>query len=365
MDNKKYSLITDVYHHKPINKIPFFICNTSYWLDGVSKEKYPHSYFDDPKNMMDYQLAKIDFHLKNFDDCYIPFLFPWYGTGVVPSALGCKITFTENSDPAVSANFISDPQQIKDMKRPDPYTDGLMPRVLKTIDYMVANSDLPVSVTDPQGPLNIAICIAGIENLFTWMYTNPGEVHELMEFCTEVFIDWVKTQKKHIGDRLSCFPHGMALPKEFGEIWLSDDDCVVISSDMYKEFVVPYNGKVFNALNGGTIHFCGSAKHQIDNFLSTKGCVGVNNFCMGDFEQLKMMQDAFKNRMVLMACDFTPSDIVSYYTTLLDTLDKQGTIIGTFYADNYALKDGSYETLDRDNEKTLKDIYEILKKQND
>ena len=27
------------------------------------------------------------------DDVYIPYLFPWYGTGVVPSAIGCEVLF--------------------------------------------------------------------------------------------------------------------------------------------------------------------------------------------------------------------------------------------------------------------------------
>jgi len=359
--DNSYQIISDVYNHKKLDTIPFFICNTSYWLDGVAKDKYPIGYFDSAKIMTDYQLRKIEFHQTNYDDCYIPFLFPWYGTGVIPSALGCDITFVDGGDPAVSSHVINSPNQIKDLNKPDYYKDGLLPKVLNTIDYMVQNTDLPISFTDPQGPLNIAICLAGLENLFLWMYTNPNEVHDLMEFCTEVFIEWVKLQQKHIGNRHSCFPHGIILPKEFGNVWIADDDCVVISSDMYKEFVVPYNSKIFRAFNGGTLHFCGSAKHQIENFLNTDYCVGINNFCMGDFEQLRMMQDIYKDKMVLMACDFTPSNVDDYYTKLLNTLDKQGTIIGTYYADNYALKYGKYEMINRNNEETLKAIYDILK----
>jgi len=353
MKNNNYDMLSDVYNHKPMPHIPFFICDVSYWLDGMSKEKIPNGYFDDPKIMTDFQLIRIEKHMDMFDDCYIPFLFPWFGTGVVPSALGCDILFSNSGDPAVCSHIINTPDEIKTLKKPDPYKDGLMPKVLDTIDYMAEKTDLPISFTDPQGPLNIAICIAGLENLFLWMYTNPDDVHDLMAFCTEVFIDWVKLQQKHIGDRLSCFPHGIALPKEFGNVWIADDDCVVISADIYKEFVVPYNSKIFKAFDGGTLHFCGSAKHQIDNFLDTEGCVGVNNFCMGDFEQLELMQKAFEDKLVLMACDFTPADVDDYYKTLLKTLNKRGVIIGTFYADNYALSDGKYETLDRDNEKTL------------
>ena len=105
-----------------------------------------------------------------------------------------------------------------------------MPRVLKCIDYMNENSDLPVSFTDPQGPLNIALCLCGVENLFVWMYEEPEYVHEIMEFCTEAFIQWVKVQKKHAGQKYNngAFPHGIILPEGFGGVWLSDDDCTVI-----------------------------------------------------------------------------------------------------------------------------------------
>lgn len=359
-DTKAYRQLLDVYTHKPLSQIPFFICNTSYWLDGVSAEHYPHGYFDDPKIMTDYQLAKIDYHKAHYDDCYIPFLFPWFGTGVLPSALGCDIQWVAGGDPAVCSHPLHEPEDIANLRKPDPYKDGLLPRVLATIDYMAQTTDLPISITDPQGPLNIALCLAGLENLFIWMYTDPEAVHQLMQFCTDVFIDWVKVQKKHIGDRPSCFPHGMLLPPEFGGVWIADDDCVVMNADMYRTFVVPYNSQVCKAFDGGTIHFCGSARHQIENFLQTEGCVGVNNFCMGDFTQVRMMQEAYAHKLALMVCDFTPSDVETYYPELLRTLDKKGVIIGTFYADNYALIGNKYETLDRDNEKTLGKIYEIL-----
>ena len=50
-------------------------------------------------------------------------------------------------------------------------------------------------------------------------------------------------------------PHAIWLPDGLGGVWISDDDCSVISAEQYREFVVPYNGRVLQAFGGGTIHF--------------------------------------------------------------------------------------------------------------
>ncbi len=62
---------------------------------------------------------------------------------------------------------------------PDPYKDGLMPKVLKTIDYAVENSDLPVGLTDMNSVLSTIIEMCGYENFFYWMYDEP----EAMMIC--------------------------------------------------------------------------------------------------------------------------------------------------------------------------------------
>jgi len=228
---------------------------------------------------------------------------------------------------------------------------------------MRAHSDLPVSFTDPQGPLNIALCLCGLQNLCIWMYEYPSYVHEIMEFCTEAFIQWIQAQKKHMGENngIGAFPHGIALPGEFGGVWLSDDDCTVLSPDLYKEFVVPYNSKIFKAFNGGTLHFCGTAQHQIDNLLHTEGLVGVNNFCMGNFKQIHEMKEAFKDRIALMVCDFTPLHIEDYYTHLIEELQQKGTILATFIAPEFALLEGKYDIILRDRQDISAKSYKTIK----
>ncbi len=172
---------------------------------------------------------------------------------------------------------------------------------------MRAHSDLPVSVTDCQGPFNIALNLVGVEAISLWMYDYPTAVHELMDFCTTVLIDWVKVQKQHAGQPLEsgAFPHFTVLPEGFGGVWISDDDCTIMSPHLYRQFVVPYNSRVFRAFGGGTLHYCGSAAHQLENFLATDGLTGINNWCMGDFAQVFRAQQLFEGRIALMLSDYT------------------------------------------------------------
>ena len=353
--------IRAVYEHRN-DEMPFIVNYMNYWMEGENPSLIPDHYFDDPSVMTGFQIRKMEHHMEHFDDDYIPFLHPWFGIGVVPSAMGCEIEFVKNGDPAIRNAAIGHPDQIRELKKPDPYRDGLMPKVLEVIDHMRKQTDLPVSVTDTQGPLNIALSVCGLENLFSWMLLFPDRAHDLMEISTEVLIDWIRVQKRHAGQEIEsgAWPHGIFLPEGLGGVWLSDDDCTQLPADMYREFVVPYNSKVLNAFGGGTIHFCGTAEHQLQNFLDTDGLTGINNFCMGNFRQVKQMQELFEDRLALMVCDFAPLDIDGYFLDLFSFLRKKGNILASFIAPEFALGSGRYEVVSRDGIKTAETIFRSI-----
>lgn len=354
--------IHDAYSHKDTGEMPVVVMDVNYWVSGESPGLIPDDYFTNPASMLEFQQTKIDRHLANIQDDYIPLLYPWYGTGVVPSAIGSTVQFQRGMDPAVEGPVLEHPEDIRKLRLPNPLTDGLMPRVLESIHYFRQHSDLPVMFTDAQGPLNIALTLCGVENLFVWAKEHPALVHELMDYATQVLIDWIRVQKQYAGQSESsgAFPHSILLPEGFGGVCISDDDCTVISPRMYREVVVPYNSRVFQAFGGGTLHYCGSAEHQIDNFLATEGMTGVNCFCMGDFQQIRHMQQRFDNRLTLMVCDFTPLHIESYYSELLADLPAKGTILATYPAAEFALEDGKYQIVSRDGARLAEETARII-----
>lgn len=333
--------------------VPWLVVDTPYWLFGEAPDTIPDDYFTSVKSQFDHQMALVERHFEAVpDDDYIPLLFPWYGTGVLPSALGSEVVFPPKMDPVVVGAVLETPADVRKLRMPDPEKDGLMPKVLECIRYMKAHSDLPVSFTDCQGPLNIALSLCGAERLFLWLYEAPRAVHELMDFCTEALIQWVKAQKAAARQPLNggAMPHAIWLPDGLGGVWMSDDDLAVISAPQYREFVVPYNGRVLQAFGGGTIHFCGTAEHQLENLLHTPGVVGVNNFCMGNFHQIYRMQELYKGKLLVMACDFSPADIEGYYAELLRGLARRGVIVAAFPSPCVALSAGKYVECRRSSE---------------
>ena len=92
---------------------PHLIFDAGYWLFGDVKEHIPPDYCDDdPASMIRYQTEGIEQHVENYDDAYIPFLMPWYGTGVLASGFGVPIIFQDRMDPAVDLPPISRVEQL-------------------------------------------------------------------------------------------------------------------------------------------------------------------------------------------------------------------------------------------------------------
>ncbi|MFI3312281.1 MAG: uroporphyrinogen decarboxylase family protein [Eubacteriales bacterium] len=310
----------------------------------------PADYFD-PAVMLEYQMKKIIQHMETIPDDYVPVLHPWYGTTVLPSALGVEVHYPEGMDPALGAAILEKPEQVYDLKMPDFETDGQCPQVLACIDYMKAHTDVPICVTDTQGPLNLALSLAGAVNLFLWFYMAPDAVHHLMGFCTDLLIAWVTAQKQRAGHQIQgdAYPHAIEMPAQFGGIAFSEDDIVVISMEQYETFVAPYHERLFQVFGGGSVHFCGSGLHQVASLGALQNIGAVNNFSMGNFEQIKALQKAMEGRGTVMACDFNGSDIPWHCESLAQLAKTpKGLILGVFFAPTMALlPDGKYTDSDR------------------
>ena len=116
---------------------PYMINDVNYFLFGELSENIPLDYCDEnPTSQIEFQLRKIQRHMAEYDDAYIPFLMPWYGTGVLASAFGVETRFPDRTEPAVGLPLLDDLTQVKDLRAPDPHKDGLATRVLSTIRAM-------------------------------------------------------------------------------------------------------------------------------------------------------------------------------------------------------------------------------------
>jgi len=349
---------------------PYLIYDAGYWLFGDVQEHIPLDYCDeDPTSMIRYQQDGIERHVAHYDDAYIPFLMPWYGTGVLASGFGVKIKFQPYMDPAVDLPPISEVAQLKDLKPPDPERDGLMPRVLNTIRTMRQRCDLPVGVTDCQGPLTTALQIVGYDKMIYWMHDHPEKIHDLMQMVTDALIDWVRVQKEVAGQDLEddAYVLGIKIPGGYGGVWMSDDDCVIFGPELYREFVVPYNSRVLKAFGGGSIHYCGTATQHIENYLATEGLTSVQNLNLDNLDEAARMRHALAEKgIVYMTADFNVEDdyIDEYYRNLFAKMGTRGLIVAAYIAPAITLAGGQYGAGHRDPLETGKAIERAIRKYN-
>jgi uroporphyrinogen-III decarboxylase len=61
-----------------------------------------------------------------------------------------------------------------------------------------------------------------------------------------------------------------------GQVVLRNDSAMNFSPQMYEEFIRPYDQRVFDALGGGMIHFCGRGSHYVPGMTQMKNLYAIN-----------------------------------------------------------------------------------------
>lgn len=106
--------------------------------------------------------------------------------------------------------------------------------------------------TGTDGMFTVACELRGADNLCIDMYEDPDYYHRLMDYLTESTILRMKAWRKYMGRPL--------IEKSFG---FADDSILLLSSEMYREFVLPYHKRLAKALSTmeerGSVHLCGDA----------------------------------------------------------------------------------------------------------
>jgi uroporphyrinogen-III decarboxylase len=355
----------DVFAFRKTDATPFLMNSSFYHLFGIDREVIPDDYFETPEAMIRFQERTYYDQVKSIDDDFVPCLVPWFGCVVMASALGCKVQIPRRMDPTADPAFypVRTPEDIHRMRMPDPEKDGLMPTVLQFQRVMKEKSFLPVGITDCQSPLTTANQLMGYDGLIYLIADHPKAAHELMDNIAEATIAWVKAQKKVIGEPLTeCFTDQQVYTGRHAGVWFSDDDASLMSPEMYRTFVVPYNSKILTAFGGGCIHFCGNALAQADNLVNTKGLRAFNNYNLFNLGPLAEVKRKFEGKVVLFVCDFTPVEYQQYFTELMTTLPRGGMVIDSQYSPIVGLlRGGQYNAINRDLKSGRKAAFDFLK----
>ncbi len=192
---------------------------------------------------------------------------------------GCPIIYLEGQVPDTTPAFTDCPERVMDSGLPDPF-GGLLARSWDYFQYfknLAARKtylDIPIEINVPglgtDGVMTVACNLFGPDFVCTAMAEEPQRLHRLFDFITEATIHRMTAWRKRTGMPLTVTDFGFA-----------DDSIALISTDMYRQHVLPHHRRLCDALcpaGRRSIHLCGDATRH---FLTIRDELNVWAFDTG------------------------------------------------------------------------------------
>jgi len=271
----------------------------------------------------------IDRMLRLFPDDYIPAARVWPGYMTIATMFGLPVHWSDdpNQAPGVRAHPITDMEQVYNLPHPDPAADGLMPFNLRWLRYFAAHFPPEVAIAgiDLGGPMNTAKDLLDTDLLYLAFYDEPEAFHHLLSLAADVQVGCCREIVQAVGDlnRLTCIDFDPAWAPEGRKGFISDDVCASFSPEIFRNFSVPYNNRIFREWPGGRIHNCGP-NPAIDLYLDHDPSInGLNCSFRHTRADLPRIKEAFKSRgIVEFMFDFgeTVEEIIAGYEEIADAL---------------------------------------------
>jgi MtaA/CmuA family methyltransferase len=204
---------------------------------------------------------------------------------IIHHAMGGTVIFPEDDEPWGHPAVLTEWDKLSDLTVPDPEKAERMSFMLKAVRKAVElnNNELFLEANIDSGPFMMAGILRGMERFMYDLSLCPEKVHELLRFCTDVVIEYAKAMARTGADGI-----------QFG-----DSSATLISTEMYEEFVEPYQKPVIDAIREEGVypflHVCGNSNH-ISGHLGSAGasCVEIDSPA-----DLKKTVEFFKDRSVI------------------------------------------------------------------
>lgn len=201
-------------------------------------------------------------------------------------ALGCELEFFDDRTSHPKSVLLVDKSHLAKLKIPDPERDGRIPYFIELCQIVSSQVRKTATVgLGHSGPWNIAMHLRGVEALLMDTVDDPGFVHELMGFTTEVV--------RKLGDAL--IKAGFA--PSLGEAAAS---CSLISPSIFKEFIKPYHRQLCQYFRSQkafmSLHICGFIDPVMADVIDT----GVRFLSLDAPSSLEKMIEQSSGRIIVM-----------------------------------------------------------------
>ena len=171
---------------------------------------------------------------------------------------GAEIEFPHDDLPLSKIPRLKEPEDLSGLKSPDPYTGRRMSDRLEAIRLFKEQVGGEVPILGwVEGALAEAADLRGVGTLMMDLYERPDWVTELLEQCVEVSIAFAEAQVEAGADIIG----------------LGDAVASQISPQMYRQFALPYEQRVFEAVHkkGGLarLHICGNTSRILPDVIES------------------------------------------------------------------------------------------------
>ncbi|HLE15444.1 MAG TPA: uroporphyrinogen decarboxylase family protein [Anaerolineales bacterium] len=174
------------------------------------------------------------------------------------SDLGADVEYPEDDLPRPIRPLFSELQDFADYRLPDPLIGRRMGDAVEgcRLFRQQVGGEIPV-MGWVEGALAQANILVGDQPLLYSLYDRPAWVHDLLELCTQVEIAFARAQIEAGADIIG----------------LGDAIASLVSPQMYREFALPYEQRIFQAIHAagaiGRLHICGNTARILVDMLES------------------------------------------------------------------------------------------------
>ena len=189
---------------------------------------------------------------------HLPVLEPWFGTGVYANMYGCDYVWRDGEAPAVYYKYHK-LEEVKNIKKPRWQDSEIAALVLDTIRYFKSQTGeaIPIVWTDTQSASDTATLILDACEVLASCLTNPETVMQFMQSINQLIIEFSQVQTELIV-KASIFPGHIFLSHALmNGLSVSDDNISVVSPRVNRQFNLPLDNAIGQAMGGVAIHSCG------------------------------------------------------------------------------------------------------------
>jgi uroporphyrinogen-III decarboxylase len=275
--NEEVRLVMDAYQQGRPTRAPIqFSMNSRMVLQNPELNTWGYTwqeYFENPDVRWTMELNFQKWVRLNItQDAEMGLPKEWPGLGVYyqncdeAAWFGCPFYYPQDDMPFIEPILKDEKRKLYDMATPEPLKGGIMTMAIEHYQYLEEKrkhedfEGRPVGKTwlfggGTDGPLTVACNLRGASEVAQDFYEDPQYVHDLFGFITDSII---ARMKEVIAFNGNTYP---------AQGWFFADDSIeLISTPMYKEFVLPYHKKLLQAFSlGGPngIHLCGRVQRHL------------------------------------------------------------------------------------------------------